>query len=173
MTSVLQRIQARIDVLQDWLDHGVPLVVDEDGRERPAYVPTSLTKARTWHDETLEIEKVGDPNSFTTTHPRHGSKVEELERLLKQMKAAGSIRRAPAKSTTDQLKALRQEHSALQKQHIKVVSQLAAAREELQRERTQRLSVQQVLAAIRRRERGNAERAGKALLAAVPTTDGE
>ena len=172
MSSVLERIQARIDVLQDWLDHGVPLVADENGLERPAYVPTSLTQARTWHDQALEIEKVGDPNSFTTTHPRHGSKVEELDRLLKQMKAARSRRRTPAKSATDQLKALRQDHAALHKQHVKVVSQLAAAREELQRERTQRLSVQQVLAAIRRRERANAERAGKALLAAVPTSNG-
>lgn len=171
MTSVLERIQARIDLLEIWLETGVPDVVGEDGIERPTYVPTSLTKARLWENAKWNIIKIADPNSFTTHHPRHGSKVSELETLIKRMKAARARPKPPGKGLKEQLAALRQAYSALDKRHVKVVSQLAAAHEEVERERTQRINVERVLADIRRKERADAARAGRAALELVRTGD--
>jgi hypothetical protein len=171
MTSILARIQARIDLLETWLALGIPMVGGEDGQEQTAYVPTSLTKARLWDDPDLGILKIADPNSFTTHHPKHGSKVVELENLLQQLKAAQARPKRPGKSLKAQLAALRSDHEALDKRHTKVVSQLAAALEEVEKERTQRLSVEGQLSDLRRKQRSEVQRAGKAALALVPTDD--
>ncbi len=171
MTSVLERIQARIDLLESWLETGIPNIIGDDGTERPAYVPTSLTKARLWEDTERGILKIADPNSFTTHHPKHGSKVVELETLIKRMKAARSRPKPEGKGLKDQLAALRRNYANLEKRHAKVVSQLAAAHEEAERERTQRINVERVLADIRKRERAEAARAGRAALELVRTSD--
>lgn len=169
MTSVLDRIQAKIDILEAWLELGVPKVIGDDGVERPAYVPTSLNKARLWEDAKLGILKIGDPGSFTTVHPKHGSKVVELGNLVKRLKAARPRAKPLGKGLKQQLETLRQEHADLAKRHVKVVSQLAAAHEEVERERVQRVNVERVLAGIRKKERAEAARAGRAALELVGT----
>ena len=171
MTSVLQRIQARIDLLETWLETGIPKVIGDDGIERPAYLPTSLNKARLWEDAERGIFKIGDPNSFTTVHPKHGSKVVEIDNLIKRMKAAQARAKPSGRSLKEQLAALRQDYADLDKRHVKVVSQLAAAHEEAERERTQRINVERVLADIRKKERVDAARAGRAALELVRTGD--
>jgi hypothetical protein len=185
MISVLKRIQAKIDLLETWLETGIPNVIGDDGIERPSYVPTSLNKARIWENAEEGIFKIGDPSSFTTVHPKHGSKVVELDNLINRMKAvrsrpkssgrslneAGAGGKPPGRSLKEQLAALRRNYADLEKRHVKVVSQLAAAHEEAERERTQRMNVERVLAHIRKKERAEAARAGRAALELVRTGD--
>ena len=170
MTSVLIRIQRKIDVLQEWVDHGIPVVT---GDAEAKVFPTSLNKARLWEDSELGVEKIADPGSFTKNHPRHGSKVIELEQLIKRFRAIQARPKRKGKSVSDQLLSLRQEHVDLQKRHQKVVSQLSCALEELELERSQRLAVEKVLSEFRRRERIATERLGRNPLSLVPTDPSE
>lgn len=76
--SVRQRIQRRLEVLDAWLDNGVP-----NGKS----VPETLTAARLWEDSELEIAAIASPNEFTTTHHLHGDGVRSIQRRLSELRS--------------------------------------------------------------------------------------
>lgn len=71
--TVEKRIERRLEVLREWLSTGVPA-----GKT----IPSSLNKARLWHDNELGIEPIKSPNEFTTTHNDHGRLVRDIAGLL-------------------------------------------------------------------------------------------
>jgi hypothetical protein len=75
--SVRERIDRRLEVLNDWLKEGIPA-----GK----FVPEGLTAARTWDDIELGILSIGSPNEFTTTHHVHGEKVRAIQKLLTKLR---------------------------------------------------------------------------------------
>ena len=76
--SVRQRIQRRLEVLDAWLNNGVPT-----GKS----VPETLTAARLWEDSELGIAAISSPNEFTTTHHLHGDGVRSIQRRLSELRS--------------------------------------------------------------------------------------
>lgn len=96
VTSVEQRIHARIHLLQAWYRDGIPA-----GQRRG--VPSRLTQLRKWKLVEHGIEPIGSPNDFTMTHPLLGGLVREAQDALHQLLrkyplsgAASSRRKAKA-----------------------------------------------------------------------------
>ncbi|GFE77448.1 hypothetical protein [Novosphingobium sp. TCA1] len=98
-SSIHQRIDRRIEVLTDWLENGVP-------REKIGNLPESLTAAREWEDDTLGIERIPSPRTFTRNHADTdlGKKVCLIEGLLTDIcqKWAMPRRKKSAGGTTAQ-----------------------------------------------------------------------
>jgi hypothetical protein len=72
--SVAERIERRIELLSQWLQHGVP-----PGKT----IPLSLNKAREWDDAELGITPIGSAGDFVTTNKTHGSRIEAFDKLRK------------------------------------------------------------------------------------------
>lgn len=75
--TVQQRIERRLEVLQEWLREGVP---------PDKLVPKSLKAARVWNDAELGILPIVSPNEFTTTHKVYGKLVRDTADLLTTLK---------------------------------------------------------------------------------------
>ena len=74
--SVEDRIRRRIEVLEEWMENGVPAGKD---------IPQGLRAAREWQDDELRIAPIASPNEFTRTHDRHGHLVSAVSTLLDQL----------------------------------------------------------------------------------------
>lgn len=123
--SLQSRVQRKREVLQQWLDKGIP-------HDKLTSLPRSLTEAREWKDPELGIHPIGSPNSFTTKHPDVGPDVEIigglLTKLREKVKRPSSKNRSAAKRSTISAKEIEQAMSAL-------VSQWHMAREEARQQR--------------------------------------
>ena len=75
--TVQQRIERRLEVLQEWLREGIP---------PNKVVPKSLKAARVWNDAELGILPIVSPNEFTTTHNLYGKQVRDVAGLLTALK---------------------------------------------------------------------------------------
>jgi hypothetical protein len=123
--SLQSRVQRKREVLQQWLDHGIPY-------DKLDSLPNSLTEAREWEDRELRIYAIGSPNSFTTRHAEVGGDVEAIRDLLTKLKAkvkrprrkSRSVPRNPAINVKDIERAM----SAL-------ISQWHMAREDARKQR--------------------------------------
>ena len=76
--TVQQRIERRLEVLQEWLREGIP--ADKT-------VPKSLKAVRVWNDVELGVLPIVSPNEFTTTHKLHGKLVRDVADLLNALKS--------------------------------------------------------------------------------------
>lgn len=165
MTSVEERLDRRIEVLTRIVEDGPDALTVAAGDAVAVAPPTSLTKCRKWSDPALGIEPIGDPASFTRNHPRHGSKVKEIEGLIRRLpKAAGRPRKLKA---TAEAAELRRQLANKDDLIRKLVGQLTAKGEELRVERGLRLDTERVLRLSRERERQAAAARGKARLTLV------
>lgn len=165
MTGVAERIDRRIEVLTRYIDDGPDSLIDAAGRPIVFTPPTSLNKARLWDDPRLGIEKIGDPASFTREHARHGSKVKEVDLLLRRLPKAA--KRRPPKSLTAENAELRRELANARDLIVKLTGQVAVKGEELRVERARRIDTERVLSQARARERKERERRGVAALVLV------
>lgn len=124
--SLKDRVQRKREILQKWLDNGIP-------HDKLASLPRSLTQARTWEDLELGIYPIGSPNSFTTQHPDVGRHVEVIAALLTKLKSK-TKRPAATRAKSDPRKAT---ISAAQVEQAlsAMASQWHIAREQARRER--------------------------------------
>lgn len=163
MTSVAERLDKRIDVLtriingEEFLDaRGQPIAV------KP---PISLNKCREWDDSALGIERIGDPASFTREHQRHGSKIKQIDALLKRMPRIR--KRGRTMTATAENADLRARLKNAEDLIVKLTGQLAVAGEEVRAERALRVDSERVIAQSRERERRANQRRGAAALTLV------
>jgi hypothetical protein len=123
--SLQQRVQRRREVLQQWLDKGIP-------HDQLDSLPTSLNAARKWDDPAMGIFPIGSPNNFTTSHPEVGGDVEAIADLIGKLhakiKRPARKRKAPGSQPTISAKEVEQAVRAL-------ISQWHVAREEAQRQK--------------------------------------
>lgn len=167
MTSVEARLDRRIEVLTRLVDDGPDAFAGPDGASVDVAPPRSLNQCRKWRDEALGIEPIGDPASFTRNHVRHGSKVKEIEGLIRRLPRTGG--RARRLSATAENEELRRQLANKSDLVTKLVGQLAAKDQELRVERALRLDTERVLRQARDRERKAAEARGAKRLALVET----
>ena len=98
--ALKQKIQVRLEILERWQDEGIP-----EGYE----VPISLNKVRTWEDASLEIQPIGSPSSFTTSHSKYGGQVKKIAKILEALNRPK--KKKPRKTSSTQL--LHQEREKL------------------------------------------------------------
>jgi len=168
MTSVADRLDRRIEILTKVVVDGLDALTDAAGEPIEVTLPTSLNTCRTWNSPALGIEPIGDPASFTRHHPRHGSKVKEIDSLIGRLPKTGG--RARKFSATAEAAELRRKLADRDDLLRKLVGQLSAKNEELKAERALRIDTERVLRLSRERERQAAAVRGGAMLALV---DGE
>jgi hypothetical protein len=77
-SSVKSRIEARIRLLDEWFETGIPA-------GRRSAIPTSLTQLRKWELVEHGIEPIRSPNEFTLTHPVVGGFVQRAERSMRRL----------------------------------------------------------------------------------------
>ena len=123
--SIQVRIERRRDILTKWLKEGVPL-----GKS----VPSSLTEARLWSDEDLNIQTISSPNEFTKTNPHHGKLVSEVADLLTKLKRRYTVPR-PRRKTKVDAAILASESNAFEQQLVAVTSQWHAERAQKMQEK--------------------------------------
>ena len=170
MSSVADRLDRRIEILTQIVEDGFDALTDAAGEPLEVTLPNSLNTCRTWASPALGIEPIGDPASFTRHHPRHGSKVKEIDALIGRLpKTGGRARKLTATAEAAELRRKLANKDDLIK---KLVGQLSARTEELRAERALRIDTERVLRLSRERERQAAAARGTARLALVGA-DGE
>lgn len=78
--------QAKTNVLKAQIQLRIDLANKARLGEVELDIPLSLRKNKDWVNQEYGIEAIGSPSSFTTTHPVHGHKIQELNELLLQLK---------------------------------------------------------------------------------------
>jgi hypothetical protein len=127
ISSVLDRIKARKNLLKRWVDVGVPAAKLES-------LPNSLRSAREWSDPEIGIFAIGSPNSFTKTHPVWGRDVAEVGALLHALK--NKYRRPPKrKRSTDRTVVAKIDTQEAERQLQIAVSQWHMERAKAEREK--------------------------------------
>ena len=98
--ALRQQIQVRLEILGRWRDNGIP-----EGYK----VPDSLNKVRIWEDDSLGIQRIGSPSSFTTSHSKYGGQVKKIAKIREELNR--SKKKKPRKNSSTQL--LHQEREKL------------------------------------------------------------
>lgn len=123
--SLKQRVERKREVLQSWLDKGVP-------HDKVDAVPSSLTEAREWEDPSLDVHAIGSPNNFTTKHAQVGRDVQAIGNLITKLQA--KIKRPkPKRRSADERPTITAKD--VQEVIATLASQWHMAREEARRQR--------------------------------------
>lgn len=86
-------------------------------------IPLSLRKNKDWVNSEYGVEAIGSPSSFTTTHPVHGHKVQELNELLLQLKKPRRKAYTPAGVKLEKLK---NENTRLEESIVNIANQFVS-----------------------------------------------
>lgn len=115
--------QAKTNVLKAQIQLRIDLANKARLGEVELDIPLSLRKNKDWVNQEHGIEAIGSPSSFTTTHPVHGHKVQELNELLLQLKKPRRKAYTPAGVKLEKLK---NENKRLKESIVNVANQFVS-----------------------------------------------